>query len=461
METVASPPLLLGPDDREAPALSARRRRALAAVSKARVENAWPRLISSLLAGVVAFFFFEAAWALYWMAGVVAVIFADRQLHARQLQQSEAGQAPRLLPWMLAWTVLQSAYGNMLGAMLWFSPVEPGRTMAALFIVGGLVNGAATMRHSAAFSLAAIGPSACYLIALPLAEFFLRGGNAMHLTPVIAAVLVLSWGAQLWRALRASDAALIHAEASAERERLAVANASGARMDAVRELDADLRTPLMALINAAEYLQRTAKTPAARAHMDTLAASGALLRRLIDDHANPDHFERGELEVRRAPEDPSQLAASALSAFRAAAQDKGLELFIDVAPSTPACVALDPLRVRQILYHLIANAIRSTTHGGVRLAVSADASGDPEHVMLAFVVADTGAGLSRSQQRLIFEPATSPANGLAAMQRLAQRMGGTISCESELGQGSRFTLTIAAPVVALRRDGGSGLKKTG
>ena len=138
---------------------------------------------------------------------------------------------------------------------------------------------------------------------------------------------------------------------------------------------------------------------------------------------------------------------------RAAAHDKGLELFVDVEPTLPAQLEIDAGRVRQVLFNLLANAIRYTTHGGVRVRMSAQPV-DAENVRLNVIVADTGAGMSRSQLALVFgrerlcAEGEGPGLGLTISLRLAKLMGGTLTAKSELGEGSMFSFTIPARLAA-------------
>src|SRR5262249_16826284 len=154
--------------------------------------------------------------------------------------------------------------------------------------------------------------------------------------------------------------------------------------------------------------------------------------------------ENGQLRIDPKPADPREVLRSVVSAFHAAAQDKQLELFLDIAPETPSAVEIDALRVRQGMFNLLANAVRYTTHGGVRVRLAAQTGSSPAHTRLVFVVADTGMGMSRSQLALIFgqrrldEQGKGLGLGLAISLRLAKLMGGQLAARSELGQGSVF-----------------------
>jgi signal transduction histidine kinase len=179
-----------------------------------------------------------------------------------------------------------------------------------------------------------------------------------------------------------------------------------------------------------------------------------VLRLVLDDLSDLDRLENGQLRIVAKQTDPRELLRGVVSAFLAAAQDKHLELFLDIGPGVPPAVEIDPLRVRQILFNLLANAVRYTTHGGVRVRLAARASATPGRVRLVFVVADTGAGMSRSQLALIFGQGRFNAEGegaslgLAISIRLAKLMGGQLTARSELGQGSVFSFVLEAPVCA-------------
>jgi len=284
-------------------------------------------------------------------------------------------------------------------------------------------------------------------------EYLLNGAtNPLDLMPLVGGLLLLGFGINLWRSLLASDAAQAQAEAAVLRERQAAAAAAAAKSDTIQRMNDELRTPMTALIGAAEHLRRAAVSPEARAHIATLVQAGEVLRLVLDDLSDLDRLENGLLRVAPKPADPREIAKSVVSAFRAAAQDKHLELFLDISRETPALVDLDALRVRQILFNLLANAVRYTTHGGVRVSVGVRPAQEAGRVRLVFVVADTGVGMSRSKLALIFgrerlsAEGEGPGLGLAISRRLARLMGGQLNARSEIGQGSVFTLTLDAPL---------------
>ncbi len=438
-------------------ALKAKRARALASVGLSRVANAWLRLGASGITALVATSILGNVYPIAWWVGLIPVVVVDRVLYGRLLARCQRQDPPKKMHGLIAWTVFGSAYGNVLAVMLWYAPYVHGETLAMMYIFGGLANAAASLRSWPALSLAGLAPTIVCMLGLPLADFVLSGAqNSLELVPLVAGLLFIGFGVNLWKSLLASDAAQLRAEEAAEREHRAAAAAAAAKSDMIRRMNDELRTPMTALIGAAEHLRRSAMTVEARAHVSTLAQAGEVLKLVLDDLSDLDRLENGQLRIEAKPTDPREVLRGVVSAFNAAAQDKHLELFLDVAPETPAAVEIDALRVRQVLFNLLANAVRYTTHGGVRVRLSVQSSSAAGRARLVFVVADTGAGMSRSQLALIFgqgrfnADGEGPGLGLAISLRLAKLMGGQLAARSELGQGSVFSFVLEAPVCARR-----------
>jgi signal transduction histidine kinase len=431
---------------------AARRVGGLQAVAQLRITNCWLRLGASGVAAVVASSLVGTAWPLVWYCGLIPIVLVDRLLFVRLLKRCETKAAPSSIRGLWAWTVFQSTYGNVLAAMLWFAPYVPGETLAVMYVCGGLANGATSLRAVPSLALCGMGPGIATMLALPVAEFLLGGAvNTLQLAPLVGALLLLGFGVNVWRTLVASDAAQLEAEAAVLRERQAAAAAAAAKTDMIQRMNNELRTPMSALIGAAEHLKRAAASPQARAHIATLVQAGEVLKLVLDDLSDLDRLENGQLSIKLKPTDPRELARGVVSAFRAAAQDKQIELFLDISQDIPPLVVIDPLRVRQVLFNLLANAVRFTTHGGVRVRVTAQPSA-ADRVRMNFVVADTGAGMSRSQLALIFGRARISVGGegrglgLAISLKLARLMSGQLTARSELGQGSMFQLTLDAQI---------------
>ncbi len=231
----------------------------------------------------------------------------------------------------------------------------------------------------------------------------------------------------------------------------------------------ELRTPLNAILGYAQLLQEGhALEKGAR----IIEQSGNHLLTLINDLLDIARIEVGRVDLNpiwlQLPQFLQELEA--LIAMRA--ENKGLVFQISSAPTLPQQIFVDESRLRQVLINLIDNAIKFTENGSVTLQVlpaevalapptaACDEQvgtkpSDQEAVKLQFTVIDTGIGIADEDQPRIFQPfeqivgnqqaANSTGLGLAVSRHLVGLMGGVLVVESQLGHGSRFTMTIAIP----------------
>ncbi|HEX3596432.1 MAG TPA: HAMP domain-containing sensor histidine kinase [Polyangiaceae bacterium] len=211
-------------------------------------------------------------------------------------------------------------------------------------------------------------------------------------------------------------------------------------------LSHELRTPLNAILGFADVLLAEVDGPLsdeARDNLTVLRRSADHLRALIDDILDLSALESGELTLDTSALDVFVVAAEVAREARVTAQEKALEVFLS---GRPAMAWADPRRVRQILGNLVGNAVKFTREGRVEIHVDLD--GD----FVVASVSDTGPGIPPEQRAAIFEeywqaPAsrqsrTGAGLGLAITRRLVRMHGGTIGVESEMGQGSRFTVRL-------------------
>jgi signal transduction histidine kinase len=211
-------------------------------------------------------------------------------------------------------------------------------------------------------------------------------------------------------------------------------------------LSHELRTPLNAILGFADVLLAEVDGPLsdeARDNLTVLRRSADHLRALIDDILDLSALESGELRLDTSTLDVFVIAAEVAREARVTAQDKPLDVLMS---GRPAIALADARRVRQILGNLVGNAVKFTREGKVEIHVDLD--GD----FVVVSVSDTGPGIPPEQRAAIFEeywqaPAsrqsrTGAGLGLAITRRLVRMHGGTISVESETGQGSSFTVRL-------------------
>jgi HAMP domain-containing protein/CheY-like chemotaxis protein len=215
----------------------------------------------------------------------------------------------------------------------------------------------------------------------------------------------------------------------------------------------ELRTPLNSLLILSRQL---ADNPDGNLsdkqirYADTIRQAGSDLMTLINEILDLAKIESGTMAV-----DIGQVRFAALrdyvdQTFRQVAEEKGLELSVELAPDLPSWIETDDMRLRQVLRNLLSNALKFTEKGQVQLRIGTAAPGTD---MIAFSVADTGIGIPTDKQRLIFEAfqqadgSTSrkyggTGLGLAISREIAGLLGGDLRVESSPGEGSVFTLLL-------------------
>ncbi|HEY7036453.1 MAG TPA: ATP-binding protein [Thermomicrobiales bacterium] len=211
----------------------------------------------------------------------------------------------------------------------------------------------------------------------------------------------------------------------------------------------ELRTPLTTIIGFGQLLQRGRDgelSTRQAAQLDRIMGSANHLLELIDDLLDLAKIEAGRMEITPAVVDVSPLLARVLSEFVPQAEAKGLSLVLDVPAEVPPVLA-DPMRTRQILLNLVANAIKFTACGAVTLAARVDGS------EVVVTVADTGIGIDPEALDYIFDEFrrveegftrrfSGAGLGLPIARKLATLQAGTIAATSQPGAGSTFTLRL-------------------
>jgi signal transduction histidine kinase len=231
-------------------------------------------------------------------------------------------------------------------------------------------------------------------------------------------------------------------------------NAMASRLEAGEELrrrfladvSHELRTPLSVVQGNLEALVDGVH-PADEAHLVAILDETKVLSRLVEDLRTLSLAESGALALHREPIDAGALARETVDWFASQAEPLGVSLEADASTQLPQ-VDADPVRAREILSNLIANALRYTPRGGrVGVVVRADVSG------VAIEVRDTGAGIAPEQIDRIFDRFYKSAEsrgaglGLAIAKQLVEAHGGQISATSVVGEGTtiRFTLPVEVP----------------
>ncbi|MBN1911086.1 MAG: response regulator [Pirellulales bacterium] len=257
--------------------------------------------------------------------------------------------------------------------------------------------------------------------------------------------------------LKESHASLEKANAVLRRSCEAAEKAAKAKSEFLANVSHELRTPLTAVIGFTEELlselDATALPPRFAELLPIILRNGTHLLEIVNDILDVARIEKGQLAVQRVTCSPDKILNETVEALRPEAEIKGLELIVNVVPPIPETIQSDPVRLRQILFNLIKNAIKFTEKGRVRVETRLLGANGPAPV-LQFEVSDTGIGIAPEQLNDIFKPFKQAMAenagkyegvglGLTICQYLAEELGGHIQAKSELGKGSTFQVTVA------------------
>ncbi len=229
-------------------------------------------------------------------------------------------------------------------------------------------------------------------------------------------------------------------------------NANNAKSEFLANMSHEIRTPMNAILGFSEALFHKLDSAQHKKMLKSVLSSGNLLLSLLNDILDLSKIEAGKLEISLQPIDLKNILQEIKLLFNDKAGEKGIEIniFYDCKPR--GFLLLDEIRIKQVIFNLVGNAIKFTHEGYVNLRVTyhlnTEKSGD-----LTIDVEDTGIGIPESQQTLIFEAFRQQSGqsnriyggiglGLAISKRLVEKMNGKITVMSEEGKGSVFKVSL-------------------
>jgi HAMP domain-containing protein/CheY-like chemotaxis protein len=224
----------------------------------------------------------------------------------------------------------------------------------------------------------------------------------------------------------------------------------------------ELRTPLNSLLILSRQLADNAEgnlSDKQIRYADTIRQAGTDLMTLINEILDLAKIESGTMAVEIGQVRFSNLRDYVDQTFRQVAEEKGLQFTVELDSDLPPWIDTDDMRLRQVLRNLLSNAMKFTEKGRVNLRIGRTAGSD----VISFAVSDTGIGIPKDKQRLIFEAfqqadgSTSrkyggTGLGLAISREIAGLLGGDLRVDSVVGQGSTFTLYLPTAYKASTRE---------
>jgi PAS domain S-box-containing protein len=244
---------------------------------------------------------------------------------------------------------------------------------------------------------------------------------------------------------KTQERALIQAKEEAEA-------ANRAKSAFLATISHEMRTPLNGLLGMAQAMAMAPLDPAQRERLEIVRQSGEGLLAILNEVLDISKIEAGKLTLEDGEFDVTDVAQAAYSTFQAVAENKGLAFALRVQPKARGAYRGDPMRVRQILYNLVSNALKFTDRGSVAIIVGRRAG------QLQIQVRDTGIGMTAEQQARLFqafEQAEASTTrryggtglGLAICRELTELMKGRIRVKSAPGSGASFTVVLPLPKI--------------
>lgn len=262
----------------------------------------------------------------------------------------------------------------------------------------------------------------------------------------------------------ANDALATALDESKRLEKLAQ-SASEAKSTFLANMSHEIRTPMNSILGFAEILDGKISDPVHKHYLSNMMSSGKILLALINDILDLSKIEAGKLSLNPKSVNLHKITTEIADTFRYMAEEKGLDFSFVIEDDIPHGVVMDEIRLRQVLFNLLGNAVKFTERGYISLHVSVHGFSEKlSKYNLLFEIEDTGIGIPESAANKIFDAFEQQSKqdhrkyggtglGLSITQKLIKLMNGDIWVESALQRGSKFSFRLDdIPVASMMPD---------
>lgn len=237
-----------------------------------------------------------------------------------------------------------------------------------------------------------------------------------------------------------------------EKQNKSIQEASKLKDEFISNLSHEVRSPLNAIIGYADLIHESIRNPETKKNIEYITMSSRNLLGMINDILDYRKIESGKGQLDFDNFELESVVTVVFNTLKITAENKGLEYNLIYDPELPQFVNSDPKKISQILLNLIGNAIKFTSDGKVEVRVR-KISEENNYCKVRFCVSDTGIGIDKTNQKLIFETFTQETDltakefggsglGLSISRKLIELFGGTIQVDSEPGSGAVFSFIL-------------------